>query len=227
MFFLCSFLLAACDPTDPRDTSVDSGTADSDSGRVDDSAADTAADTSVDTAPIDDTSVEEVHPNWVDDVAPILYAQCVDCHRQGGIGPFRLDSYEGAVDESNPSLLAMQARTMPPFLVDNSGECQSFSDARWLSDEDMATFEAWIDAGMPEGSGALPELAEPDHLEEVTSTLDVGGDYTPALSTGDKYRCFPVDWGFSGNTFLTAYSTEPGDASIVHHTTLYTLYDEA
>lgn len=34
-----------------------------------------------------------------------------------------------------------------------------------------------------------------------------------------------MEWGFAGSKFLTAYTTTPGDASIVHHVTVYTLYD--
>jgi hypothetical protein len=39
---------------------------------------------------------EALRPNWHEDVAPLVYASCVGCHFEGGIGPFALETYEQA-----------------------------------------------------------------------------------------------------------------------------------
>ena len=64
----------------------------------DDDAQNTAADESAgDEEASGDESGEtgsELAPTWYQDVAPIVHETCGGCHRDGGIAPFSMDSYE-------------------------------------------------------------------------------------------------------------------------------------
>ena len=42
-------------------------------------------------APEAEVQTVEEGPTFWGDVAPIYYERCVECHREGGIAPFRLD----------------------------------------------------------------------------------------------------------------------------------------
>ncbi|AKF06514.1 hypothetical protein [Sandaracinus amylolyticus] len=110
---------------------------------------------------------------------------------------------------------------MPPFLADNSGECHTWRDARWLTDREIATLAAWDEQGEPEGDPATPPPTVPP-LPELTGTVSMIQTevYTPDDSSTDDYRCFVVD-GPDATTFLTGYEVHPGNAPIVHHVIVY------
>jgi len=51
------------------------------------------------------------------DVAPILLANCVTCHRDGGAGPFSLESYPDAEKRGRQLAKITESRLMPPWPV--------------------------------------------------------------------------------------------------------------
>ena len=62
----------------------------------------------------------------------------------------------------------------------------------------------------------------------MDATLDIGGDYLPADTRADDYRCFVVDPGLPADKLLVAYEVVPGEPRVVHHAVLYMLAsDEA
>ncbi len=162
-------------------------------------------------------------PTYYGDVAPILATQCASCHVEGGIAPFPLLTYEDA-KMAGPTIKSDTAsRKMPPWNLDNSGSCSTFENARWLTDDEIATLGAWVDAEYPMGdpSQMPPPPAEPPKLSVVSKTLDMGVSYTPDASKEDDYRCFIVDPGLVEDTFVTAYQVNPGDKRVVHHMILF------
>jgi hypothetical protein len=164
-----------------------------------------------------------------EDVAPVVYRHCTGCHDASGIAPFELISYADVNKASALIKAVVESREMPPFLADASGSCQTFADAGWLSDEEIAVFGRWIDGGWQEGdpANAPPKPGPGGSLERVTHTLDIGADYTPDAGLGDDYRCFLVDPQISSDMFLVAHHTHPGDARVAHHMILYSLESDA
>jgi mono/diheme cytochrome c family protein len=180
----------------------------------------TASDASTDAGPV---------PTWYEDIAPFAYAQCGNCHQPGGIGPFDITNWQEVQPRAVLIAHETAARTMPPMPVDNSGSCHTFSNARYLTDEQIAMIQNWATHGAPEGNPAnepphappLPTLANP------TATLDIGLDYMPSPPPGgrDDYRCFLVDPGNAADTFVTGYEVVPGDPRVVHHVIVYAFSD--
>jgi hypothetical protein len=164
-------------------------------------------------------------PTYTGDVRPILAEHCTGCHVTGGIAPFALDSYALAQSFGARIVETTQARIMPPFLADNSGSCNTYVDARWLEDAELATLAAWVAGGMPEGDPAIPppDPMHPPTLDpsEIATTLDIGEDWTPPTTSPDSYRCFVVDMSAVGDQFVTGYEVVPGDPRVVHHVILY------
>ena len=166
-------------------------------------------------------------PTWFRDVSPLVDRECAQCHVDGGIAPFPLETYEDAVDMA-PLLAHVTAeRTMPPWGVDNSGACNTFVDARWLTDDEIALFQRWLDAGAPAGDPAdAPAPAEQQGgLTRVDASVDMGVAYTPRGELSDDYRCFVVDPGLATKKYLTAFEVKPGRTETVHHIILYSLDD--
>jgi hypothetical protein len=160
---------------------------------------------------------------WSEHVAPIVFRECVGCHREGGIAPFSLTSYASAADVADAMADATAVRYMPPMPVDNGGSCNTFSNARWLSDAEIRTIGDWYTGGALEGDPSrTPPVPPPAAgLERVDLTLAAGESYTPNAALTDDYRCFVVDPGLAADTFLVAYDLVPGDPRIVHHAIVY------
>jgi hypothetical protein len=171
-------------------------------------------------------------PTYAEDVAPILATHCWSCHLEGGIAPFSLREYD-AVKPLDLAIVAVtSSRSMPPWPLDGSGACGSFVDQRWLTDDELATLAAWVDAGSPPGDLSLvpPPPDEPPHLDEVSVTLAVE-PYTPQASSPDNplddYRCFVVDPQLAADSVLTALEVHPGVAAQTHHIVLFALGSDA
>src|SRR5262245_7821451 len=80
-----------------------------------------------------------VATTYTEHVRPILSRACVQCHSEGQIAPFSLDTYERAKVFAPLIAKATRARVMPPSVIDNSGACNTFRDLPYLSDEEIDT----------------------------------------------------------------------------------------
>ena len=86
------------------------------------------------------------------DVAPILFENCVYCHRPNDIAPFSLLSYEDAQTWADDIKRVVTDKIMPPWKpVAGYGE---FRDINVLSDEERQMIVNWVDAGAPLGDPA-------------------------------------------------------------------------
>jgi hypothetical protein len=98
------------------------------------------------------------------DVAPILYENCVECHRQGSFAPMSLLDYEDARRYASAIRYRVANRMMPPWHVDRTVGVQRFANDASLTDDEIHTIVAWADQGAPRGNPAdmppAPELPE-------------------------------------------------------------------
>src|ERR1044071_881817 len=84
------------------------------------------------------------------DVAPILFKNCVECHRAGEAAPMSLMSYKEARPWAKSIKEKVINREMPPWHADpHFGE---FSNDRRLSQKEVDTIAAWVDGGASEGN---------------------------------------------------------------------------
>ena len=160
---------------------------------------------------------------FYEDVAPILNQHCVSCHQPGSIAPFSLVDYESAEPYAHAMAHAVLERHMPPMPVDNSGLCNTYSNARWLRDAEIRTIADWAAQGAAEGDPAhAPELPQaPTDLGSADVTLDTGVEYRPSTEINDDYRCFVLPSPITSRSFVTAYQVLPGEPAVVHHVILY------
>src|SRR5579863_4252397 len=54
------------------------------------------------------------------DIAPILQAKCEDCHRNGGMAPMALVSYQEVRPWAKSVKSRVLAKTMPPWFLDKT-----------------------------------------------------------------------------------------------------------
>lgn len=156
------------------------------------------------------------------DVRPLVDRSCAGCHSEGSIGPFALDEPAVALDLAEAMVLAVEARTMPPWGMDP--DCRPTAGSLRLSDAEVATFVAWRDAGFPEGDPAdfVPPAVEPQpSLGAPDLVLAPDDAYTPNPSALDDYRCMVVQEPLGRDLFVRGLNIEPGNLGLVHHVLLY------
>src|SRR3954454_8920822 len=83
------------------------------------------------------------------DVAPILYKSCVECHRPTMFAPMSLITYEEARPWARSIKQRVVARVMPPWGA--APAHGTFKNDPRLSDKEVETIAAWVDAGAPKG----------------------------------------------------------------------------
>jgi hypothetical protein len=109
---------------------------------------------------------------------------------------------------------ATAARLMPPMPVDDSGSCNRYSNARWLTDAEIATLGAWAAHGAPLGDSrkAPGPPAPPASLGAPDAVVDTGVTYVPAGAAGheqDDYHCFVAPGPVSAAAFLVGFESCP------------------
>lgn len=167
-----------------------------------------------------------IAPTWYQDIAPLVAGSCGGCHRDGGIAPFSLTTYESAAGWAGVMAASVEAGTMPPFLAHETDECQprfGWQDDTRLSDDEQALLRAWADAGAPEGDPTNPApLPEPPNLElqdadmrlTIPSAVTIDGNK-------DNFLCFSVDPDFDVDAWVEGIQITAGNPEIVHHVLVY------
>jgi hypothetical protein len=162
-------------------------------------------------------------PTFSRDVAPILYAKCVNCHRAGEVGPMPLITFK----DVRPWARAIQQKTitraMPPWGADP--HYGKFRNDRSLTDQQIATIAAWADGGAPEGNPVdlptLPrfvdgwQIGKPDQVFEMLTDFEI-----PAKGAVD-YQYFEVPTNFTEDRWMQAGEVRAGDPAHVHHIIVY------
>lgn len=166
------------------------------------------------------------------DIAPLMLNNCVSCHQAGGIAPFPLVTFDDVVANKDAIAFSVAARLMPPWTLDNSGDCQTYQDARWLDDDEIDTIVAWVKAGAVEGTqpGQALSLPAPDQLEDENAIyIEMAEPYTPTPHPEyptDDYRCFFLEPGNVNDAYVTGFEIVPGQPQEVHHMLLFSLLEE-
>ena len=162
-------------------------------------------------------------PTFTKDVAPILYRNCVGCHRRGEIGPMSLMTY----DEARPWARAIErqvvARTMPPWHAD--APHGTFENERGLTQAEIDTLAAWAQHDAPRGdpkdAPPPPSFADgwtigtPDLIVSMPEPYAV-----PARGTID-YQYFEAPVTLTEDRWIEAMEVRPGARAVVHHVIVY------
>ena len=103
---------------------------------------------------------------YTDQVADIINNNCVVCHRAGGIGPMSFETYEQVRPWAPLIQMRVANREMPPYAYDHGIGIQDLQGDWRLSQDDIDTVVAWVNAGSQYGD---PDKVEEDNREFVIS----------------------------------------------------------
>ena len=157
------------------------------------------------------------------DIAPILNANCVQCHRAGEIGPFPLTAYEEAAKHAKQMAQVTNDRLMPPWKAEPG--FGHFMDERRLSDREIALVSAWAKAGAPQGDPLdLPPpmvFSSSWTLGEPDAVLEPARAFTVPASGRDAYRVFSLPINIPEDKFVVGYQFKAGSPTVVHHALIF------
>jgi len=153
------------------------------------------------------------------DVAPIVFNNCVQCHRPGEIAPMSLLTYKDARPWARSIKEKVANRTMPPWHADpHYGE---FLNDRKLSQKDVDTIVAWVDQGAKEGNAkdltSAPQFLEGWNIGKPDVIFYLPQEYTVPASGVVEYKYFSVPTNFTEAKWIQAAEIRPGVRGVVHH----------
>ena len=93
------------------------------------------------------------NPNYSEDIAPIIYGKCLQCHHSGGISNLNLESYANTVTNAGMIQHVTSTGEMPPWPPDTLFQHYAYENT--LSMNEISTIMDWITNGTPIGDTSL------------------------------------------------------------------------
>src|SRR5437763_3458806 len=160
-------------------------------------------------------------PTFTKDVAPIVFNNCATCHRAGEVAPMTLTSYEDVRPWAKVIKNKVMSREMPPWGADPAHSLKMRND-RSLTQAQIDTIAAWVDAGAPKGSDAdlppLPKFAEGWTFgREPDAILEMPVDFAIPAEGELGVQMFYSKVPWSEDKFAETLEIRPGNRAVVHH----------
>lgn len=166
-------------------------------------------------------SAADATVTFANQVSRVLQRNCVECHREGEIGPFSLETYEETVGWADMMLEVIEENRMPPWHADVA--VGKFSNARDMSESDKQILRDWVEQGTPLGDVAkMPQpyaavegwrlSQKPDQVIEMSRR-----PFSVPADGSVEYQYFVVDPNFEEDRWVSAAEVVPGNRSVVHH----------
>jgi mono/diheme cytochrome c family protein len=152
-----------------------------------------------------------------EDIAPVVFKNCSECHRPGGAGPFNLLTYNDVQKRARQIVEVTRERIMPPWLPDPA--VVHFIGERQLTAQELGLIREWAASGAVEGAGPPPvpptwnerwQLGEPDLVVKVPTGFSLPADGP------DVYRNFVIPMGMGGRRFVRGLEFR-ANSRAVHH----------
>jgi peroxiredoxin len=154
------------------------------------------------------------------DIAPVIAENCAECHREGGIAPFAMNSHAMVQGWSPMIREVLMTKRMPPAQIDS--HVGDFVNDMLISDAEMQKILYWIEAGSPNDSAADPlaqltwpeskwAFGEPDYIVKIPPQS------IPATGVLD-YRYITVPIETTEDRWVRASQYIAGDRTVLHHT---------
>ncbi len=175
------------------------------------------------------TPSQDAAITYTSHVAKILNDRCVECHRPGEIAPFSLTEYDDVVGWADMIAEVTRERRMPPWHADP--KFGHFANANRLTDDELATLQAWVKAGAPQGAPQakppLPTFTTGWQLPQEPDLVVAMRDKPFAVpANGEvRYQYFMVDPKITEDKWVKAAEILPGNRMVVHHVIVFASKD--
>ena len=162
-------------------------------------------------------------PTFTRDIAPILYTNCVECHRAGEIAPMSLITYAEVRPWAKAIERQVASGVMPPWHAD--APHGTFRNERSLTGAQKDLIDRWVAAGAPEGNPAdlppAPAFAAGWRIGQPDAVFEMQEDYAVPAKGTIQYEHFYIPTNIIEEKWLQAIEARPGNRSLVHHVLVY------
>lgn len=168
------------------------------------------------------------------DVERIFQQNCAECHHEGGIGPFSLETLGDVKDRAKTIKRVVEQGIMPPWFAvpAEAGKPSPWANDRSLSPESKQTLLAWLDSkDRPEGNIAdAPKpikwladwsIGEPDAVLAFAKPVDIKAEGTMPYVNVQVPTSFPED------RWISAVEVLPSAREVVHHVVVSTVKNKS
>ncbi|VTT96356.1 thiol-disulfide oxidoreductase : Redoxin domain protein OS=Planctomyces brasiliensis (strain ATCC 49424 / DSM 5305 / JCM 21570 / NBRC 103401 / IFAM 1448) GN=Plabr_3782 PE=4 SV=1: Redoxin: Cu2_monoox_C [Gemmataceae bacterium] len=156
----------------------------------------------------------------------IVQANCVECHRSGGVGPFSLDSYDDVVAHKGAIKKVVDNGTMPPWFAAHAKAGHSpFANDRSLTDADKKDLLAFLGGDLKKGDPAdapLPRkydsgwlIGKPDATFQLPKPVAVKAEGVMG------YQHIKVETNFDEDRWVQAIEVQPTAREVTHHVLVF------
>ena len=158
-------------------------------------------------------------PTFTRDVAPILYKNCVACHRAGEIAPMSLITYDDVRPWARGIRQAVAQGVMPPWHAD--APTGTFENERRLTDAEKDVIARWVAGGAPQGDPKdlppVPAFTRGWRIGTPDAVFEMQEEYAVPASGTIEYENFYIPTNFTEAKWLQAIEVRPGNRELVHH----------
>lgn len=166
--------------------------------------------------------------DYAADVAPIIQANCRECHRQGGVAPWAMDSHKQVAGRGAMIREVIRTRAMPPWDADPAHG--RFANDCALSVAQTRTLVHWIEqGGKPSARDPLAASKPAPTVEWPLGRPDLIIDLPPQdiPATGTvPYRHGSVRVDLPRDTWIRAVHLRPDHQEWLHHAFVFADGDE-
>ena len=157
------------------------------------------------------------------DIAPIVQARCLNCHREGQVAPFPLADYEQTAKRAGQIVRVTQDRIMPPWIPSPGHD--KFVGERWLTDRELELFQTWEQSGRARGDDAdlppAPQFAEGWQLGEPDLIVKMPEPFAVPADGPDLLQNFVIPIDIPEDKLVAAVEFHPGNKRVCHHAVLF------
>lgn len=162
-------------------------------------------------------------------ISRLMQQHCVECHRDGGVGPFSLTELGDVTAHAAMIKKVVERGVMPPwFAVKNETEPKAhspWSNDRSLPEQDKADLLAWLSStreiGNPQDAPLTRQFAgewtlgKPDAVVQLPQPIAIKATGTM------NYQNAIVPTNFDEDKWVQSYEFQPSDRGVVHHVLVF------
>jgi peroxiredoxin len=162
------------------------------------------------------------------DVAPVLWKNCVECHRPGQVGPMSfLDSKEAVGWATTIAEVTGNGR-MPPWHADP--HYGHFKNERRLTETEKRTLALWAASGAklgnPSDAPPKPKFDDPEWaIGKPDLVVELPDEQSIPAEGVLPYRHVLVDPHLTKDTWVQRVEVKPGNRAVTHHVIAFLVPD--
>lgn len=157
------------------------------------------------------------------DIAPVIQARCLNCHREGQVAPFPLADYDQTAKRAKQIVRVTRDRLMPPWIPAPGHD--RFVGERWLTDRELDLFKAWAETGRAKGDAAdlppAPKFAEGWRLGTPDLIVKMAEPFAVPADGPDLLQNFVIPLDIPEDKLVAAVEFHPGNKRVCHHAVLF------